>query len=191
MKKLSMTVVFLLLVSSAIYAHNGAISLYLDETATQCSTTLLSGQADIMVLYIRGDGPYLGSGLEFRLLLSSPAAGSGVLFMDPTWSSQIVLTEGDIQTGISLVGSTCLGVNSDIVYIGTVPIFNIGGDSDTFNVRVVDDPNVTSPGPGIYILLCDAHKTKVPVLGGWFVFNGSCNPGVESKSWSAIKSMYR
>ena len=186
MKRLSLIIAFLLIVSSTLFAHNGALSLYLDETLAQCSANIGPfGTVNLQLLYVKDQGPYLGNAVEFRIMKTN---GSEAIFQAPTWNPQIVITTGSIENGISLSAADCMGLNSDVTYIGTIPVMDIS-DNDTFIVRVVDDP--TAVVPGIYILKCDEAHTKVPVLGGWFVFNGSCNPAVESKSWGAIKSIYK
>ncbi|RLA76428.1 MAG: hypothetical protein DRG33_07885 [Deltaproteobacteria bacterium] len=186
MKRMSLIIAFLLIVSSVVFAHNGALSLYLDDTLAKCSANIGPfGTVDLQLLYVKDQGPYLGNAAEFRILKSN---GNKAVFNNVAWSTQIVATLGDISTGITVTGADCLGLNSDVTYIGTITVMDIS-DTDTFVVRVVEDP--TALVPGIYITKCEEGNPKANVLGGWLVFNGSCNPAVESKSWGAIKSIYK
>ncbi len=186
MKRLSIMVMSIVILFSLAYAHDGAISLYTDETATDCDANLNIFQSDtVYVLYIRDNGPQLGRALQFRLLSSTASLN----VISEAWRPDMILTIGNVFSGISLTATDCLGAQQDNVYIGMVAFLNVG-DTDTFTVRVVDDPNA-APDPGIFITLCETGDPMYRVLGGTFVYNGSCNPGVEATSWGAIKSMYK
>jgi len=186
MKKLAIAMTVLMIISSVSFAHNGAISLYLDETPSDCDYDLpLFLAVDIYILHIRGNGPELGKAVQFRILSTSPALQIG----NEEWNPAKTLTMGSLTDGISVsFGNTCLGQGNDVTYIGKFQVFNTG-DTDTARVKVVDDPT-DKTSPGIYITICDENNTKYRVLGGTFVINGSCDPAVEPKSWGAIKSMF-
>jgi len=186
MKRLSIVVVLLVVLFSVAFAHDGAISLFTDETATDCDTDVNLYQSfDVYVIYIKDNGPYLGKALQFKLEKSNP---SGLNKINETWIPEIILTIGDVDNGVSLTASDCLGTSSETVYIGKVTYLSLSNDSMT--VKVVDDPNA-APDPGIFITLCEEGDPMYRVLGGTFVLNGSCNVAVEDKSWGAIKSLYK
>jgi len=190
MKKLVLLVIFLMIFITHAFAHEGTLGLYLDETLTDCDYGTVAdpwsvGLFNLYLYYWRDEGPYLGNACEFMLEISSPS----VLFQDPTWADNIEVTIGSITTGISLTGSTCLGTAADVVYIGTIPVFNIG-EANTFSVRVVNHPT-SYPNPSIFITKCEANNPKHEVPGGWFIFNGTCSVAIEPKSWGAIKNLYR
>jgi hypothetical protein len=110
----------------------------------------------------------------------------------PAWSPRITSVVGDIQTGISLMSDICIGMNETLVTLGRVHVFFFADpwNSDplkTFYMSVEPHPSSGT----ISIRECDPQGTIVPVLGGVFVFNGSCNVGVKTSSWGAIKSLYQ
>ena len=194
MKRLTLAALFVMVLCGGAFAHNGALSLYADETITVCDAGLaLFDTYNLNMYYVKDQGPDLGRAAEFRLLRSSSAA----LLQAPTWSPKINLTLGDLESGISITSNECIGPGETISYIGTIPVMSLG-DPDTFTVRVVRHP-ATLPAPAIRITVCDPTNPLADVLGGTFIFNGDpnpanwlhCNPGVHSTSWGAIKSLYR
>ncbi len=196
MKKLALAAFFVVAFIGFANAHNGALSLYADPNASvnsPCNMSIGIYQTDsIYLYYVRGNGPDIGNGIEFAMVLSDPDASFDPL---PVWraGTQIVIyASGDsLQNGVSIVwGPGCLGLAQPIAYLGKIFVF-YGGFVDPvprFTARVIPFPwtgNIT-------ILRCDPPEyTEAIVDGGTFVFNGSCNPGVESKSWGAIKALYR
>jgi len=193
MKRLTLTLIFVMAFFGSAMAHNGAISLYTDETITKCDGIVqLFETFNVNIYYVRDQGQDIGRGAEFRLMKSNP---SSVLIQDPTWSTKVAVTLGSLETGISLVSAECMGPGEAVTYIGTVPIMNLG-DPDTFTVRVVKHPE-TIPNPEIRITVCDPANPIAVVLGGTFVFSGdpmnpgSCNPAVRSRTWGSIKALYQ
>ena len=187
MKKLALSGLLVIMLFGSALAHNGALSLYiLDQTVLICNKDIgFLENAIISLYYIKDLGDDLGKAVEFKLLSSDPSG----IFIGETWSTQITATLGDVDNGISLAASTCMGPGEDVVFIGDITVFYSNFTPTTFTVRVVDHP--TTQPPGIFITLCDAGNTLQSVLGGTFVFNGSCNPGVQPTSWGAIKELYR
>lgn len=165
-------------------AHDGALSLYTNQTITDCDLPSALFLTDtIRLYYVRGSGPDMGNAAEFRIEKSSLS----VFFApSPTWSNLIVATLGDIENGISITAAGCLGVGEAVVYLGEIYVLN-GGEFGTFTVKVVNHP----VSLGILITRCEPLQPIHPVLGGTFIFNGTCNPAVEETSWGAIKSLYR
>jgi hypothetical protein len=171
------------LVSPAV-AHNGAISLYEDPTLTDCDRWLPVFEMDtVRVFYVRGNGPELGRVVEFKLDLTSANAQFN---RPPVWSSAIGLVVGDIESGISLTSSSCMGLGQNVVYLGSIYLLNMG-ESGTFYLCVAPHPASGAIRAG----LCDETNTMVSVSGGSFIYNGYCNVGVQEASWGAIKSLYR
>jgi hypothetical protein len=187
MKKLAMSALFLMLMFGSAVAHNGALSLYTDIALSSCSAAIGPfGQSTFNMYYVRDAGPDLGNAVEFRLEASIPDA----LFLGTEWTTAIQVTLGDILTGISLTSSQCMGANESVVYIGAITIMYTGfNDAELFTIMVKEDPGADPPG--IYITTCVPGNPMATVLGGTFVFNGTCNTGVQDTSWGAIKSLYR
>ena len=186
MKKLALGALLVVLLSGSALAHNGAISLYTDETITICNAAMEAYQSvTIGIYYVRDQGPDMGSAAQFKIA-SSNAAG---MIVDAQWSPLLSGSIGQVDTGISLAFSQCLGQDQAVAYIGTITVFYADVTPVTFNIRVVEHPEPNPPA--ISITECDPLNPIVNVLGGWFVFNGSCNPGVEPQSWGAIKGLFR
>ena len=187
MRTLTLSLLFLALLAPAVYGHNGALSLYTSNSLGDCDRTSTIFMTDTMqFFYVRGSGPDMGNAAAFSLALSS----TNVFFAPPpVWSNLITVTLGDVESGISITGSGCLGVGEPVVYLGMVFVTN-GFETAEFTVKVVNHPTA-DPFPGIWITLCEAGQPMYQVLGGTFVFNGTCNPAVEQSSWGAIKSLYR
>ena len=187
MKKLTLVALFLIFSFTCALAHNGAISLYIDENINDCDADIgMFEVVDINLYYVRDQGPDLGGAYEFRLVCSS----GSVSFNVPTWPATMMIVFGTLTEGISVAHSTCIGTSKDVTWLGKIPVFNTV-EAGEFTVTVVENPD-SAPYPGIFITLCpDPPLAKYAVLGGTFVFNGSCNPDVDSKSWGAIKSLYK
>jgi hypothetical protein len=193
MKKLAMSALFVMLLLGSAVAHNGALSLYTDATISVCDGDIGSFENDtIRLYYVRGSGPDLGYGAEFRLEASLL---EDALFLGAEWNSQVIATLGDVQTGISLASSQCMGANESVVYVGSIFMMYTGFTNEMFTVMVKENPG--SEPPGIYILECEPTLPKTAVLGGTFIFNcpnspeHCCSPGVKDASWGAIKQLYR
>jgi hypothetical protein len=129
----------------------------------------------------------LGPGVEFRMTISDDMA----FITGVEWSASFNNSLGDIESGIALVGSACFSATDPVIYLGEVYIMlDYVVPAPTFTANIVDHPDA-SPSPGIWITTCVTPGYPMArVLGGTFVFNGSCNPGVEAKSWGAIKSLF-
>ncbi|MGD1049021.1 MAG: hypothetical protein ABR899_09780 [Candidatus Krumholzibacteriaceae bacterium] len=187
MKKLALGVLLVMAFSGSAFAHNGALSLYTDQTISICDMTMGALETHtINMYYVKDQGVNLGNAVEFRLTASDPRA----IFTNEAWNPLITLALGTVDGGISLTASNCLGGTENVTFIGGIDVFWADVSTPpTFTVNVV--PDQTADPPGIYVLQCNGQQTRVSVLGGTFVFNGSCNPGVQPKSWGAIKDLYR
>lgn len=189
MRKLGMSVLFLALLCGSAFAHDGALSLYLNASATEigpCSApTTDYGSIDVSLYYIRDNGPDLGKAIEFRLEFS-PGLGT---VLTTVWNAGFSVWLGDLTSGQVATASQCLGTNESVVYLATFTILDLGSGGGVYTCAVKENP--TSQPPAINITACDPNNTIYQVLGGIFVFNGSCNPGVEASSWGAIKDLYR
>lgn len=186
MKKLALSSLLIVMLFGSAVAHDGAISLYTDETITVCNLPLGPFEQTVIgIYYVRDQGFDIGRAAEFRLQSSNPSG----IFIDSAWSPLLSASIGDVDNGISLAFSQCLGPDQAVAFIGAVTVFFADVSTVTFTVRVVDNPNAQPPG--IKFTRCDPENTLLSALGGTFVFNGSCNPGVEPKSWGAIKELYR
>ena len=194
MKNLLMSLALVACLAAGANAQQGMLALYSDTEHHECYANVgVFEIGNLYLTYVRGDGPRLGQGYEFKLLKSS----SDCAFLPPTWPSNIILTIGSIETGISLVSAECFP-DGDYVALGTIPVMNIS-DPDTFTVAIVPDPEQI-PQQAIVIAVCTPENDLSIVLpGGAFVFNGVCySPlepfgplGVEETTWGSIKELYR
>ena len=189
MKKLAMSVLFVTLLVGSAAAHNGALSLYTNQSITRCDT-LIGGLQTVTInmYYVKDLGVNLGDAVEFRLITSDPRA----IFTNEVWNPGFTLSLGSVDSGISLSGPNCVGGPANVTLIGAIDVFwaDFTPPIPTFTISVVADPGGNPPG--IYITQCIVNVWPIiPVLGGTFVFNGSCNPGVQPKTWGAIKDLYR
>lgn len=189
MKRLALVVVFLAAFASGALANGGSINLFLpfDGVGTHLCSGTLSGfdTLAVGVYYSTNDGPEMGRAAEFRIQLSTVDA----LITTVQWSPSIVVSLGDVTNGISITGSVCLGIGQTFVFLGTLTIQDLG-ENGRFTATVLPDPNQVPPVPSVSILLCDANNTVAYVTGGTFVVNGTCDVGVEKKTWGAIKQLY-
>jgi hypothetical protein len=183
-----MSALFVVLLIGPAAAHDGALSLYKDQTLQVCSDGSAAFETDtIRMYYVRDNGSDLGNAVEFRLEISDAV---NVVKLGEEWNSQFNTWLGDVMNGISATAAQCLGANEPVVYIAAFYFFNtdfMGGQY--FTVSVKEDPGAQPPG--IYITECLPGNPVKQVLGGTFVFNGSCDPGVTQTSWGAIKELYR
>lgn len=191
MKKLAMSALFVVLLCGSAVAHNGALSLYTDQTIQVCSGPIGSFEIDTIGLYyVRDNGPDLGNAVEFKLEFSIVDA----LLLGTEWNSQFSVFLGDVLAGISATATNCIGASEPIVYIASFQIMYSGFvfPPETFTARIVPDPSPLPENPAVLaITACLPGNPIYEVLGGTFVFNGSCNPGVTESSWGAIKELYR
>jgi len=192
MKHLLLSVALVACLAAGANAHSGMIALFSDTENHQCHAALGTLQTgNFYLMYVRGDGPRLGWGYEFRLLKSTSMAA----ILSPVWPTTSI-PNGLIETGIMIAVPECFP-DQAYVFLGTIPIMNIA-DPDTFTVRIVPDPAMLPP-IAVVILECDPFQTMHAVSGGTFVFNGVClDPlypygalATKETSWGAIKELYR
>lgn len=110
-----------------------------------------------------------------------------------TWSGAITVPNcADPFTICAAAAGACLGAGGEnVIYLGTFSFIWLDFTTPpTFYIQVRENPEAL-PNPGVIISLCDDDDTPYLVQGGTFVFNGTCDPGVEPKSWSAIKDLYK
>jgi len=188
MRRLTLAVLFMMALAGSAFAHNGALSLYVDQTIADCDLAIDPFvETVIQLFYVRGQGPEMGIAAEMKFVLSDAGA---IFTKAPTWSSQIVVSMGNETDGYTISGGACLGVGLDVVYLGDVYVFSFGVAN--FTCRVISQ--VTNEFQTPVITICDYNNTMVSVLGGTFVFSptpNACNPAVNPASWGTIKSLYR
>lgn len=189
MKKLTLIAILIMVFTSTAFAHYGSLGLYTSEVADDCDFAPMQfAPFDVYIMYIRSDGGPDGiSAFEFMLFKNS----ASIVFQAPEWAQQDWITEGDIESGISVGVGDCYGAGIAVLYLGKVPMFSLIPTlpPDTY-IKVMADPGAQKPG--IWVSECPDPKPIHMVLGGWFLFaEGACNTSTESKSWSAIKSMYK
>jgi hypothetical protein len=185
MKKVALSALFVVLFLGNAAGHNGSVSLFTDETIQVCNKALGYLETDtIGVYYVRDNGYDLGIGVEFKVESSS----AQVNIIGWQWSELINNEIGNPNSGVSLAASQCIGGAENVAFIGFIYVFCSSPSPTRYTLHIVDNPD--SQPPAINIVRCDVLELY-PVIGGWFVFNGSCNPAVESKSWGAIKELFK
>ena len=205
MKRFMFLLIGVILLASAVNAAPASISLYVIDHGAMISHKNIGWmQTDTIGIYYVQDrlndpGHDLGNQLEFGLLSSNPQA----IFTGAQWEDHITSQVGDVSTGIILgdgsLGSNCMRHQQDVVYIGDVYVFFTDASPipSAFTIRVVGnengDPRLMPPGLYISTYPCTGYLTFQSVSGGTFYFNcGECEPAaVDSKTWGAIKAMYK
>lgn len=188
MKKLALAGLLVLTCVGFAQAQTTAkLGLYADPNGqlTSCQAPIeIFGTDSIYLYYVKGNGNDLGSGVEFKGVLSNPDAAFSP---PPRWTNLIVLSQGDIDNGISLVASACMGVSQSYVWLGRIAVFYGGLDTSTpFTARIMEHPETGE----VRITRCAPGNPIDVVRGSWFVFNGICDLAVVPTSWGAIKSLY-
>lgn len=184
MKRLPLVGLFMLIMLGGAYAHEGALSLYTTIEINDCDWELGSGQPfdKLNLYYVKGDGPDMGAAFEFKL---EPSVSAGLSWFEPTWASQVEIVLGNLTEGYSGTATACIGVGESVVFIGNFAFLNMTVEGP-FNVKIIPHP----VSGKILITLCELNDPKHEVLGGTFIFNGTCNYGAQESSWGAIKSIY-
>ena len=166
-------------------AHEGRLALFADMNGSVDYGTLAAGDTlNLLLFYLKGDGPVLGNAVEFKLSLST----GGAAFKAPVWASDVILTLGTIEDGIALTGNRCLGSNRygeaiEAAYIGTIPVVNLS-EMDGFVARV---EGVMEPVP--IITICTPDQPIYGVQGGEFRFNTVVQPtlvGAEAPAGNVV-----
>jgi len=201
MKQITIFIAILIVASLVSYAeaHEGMIALYADPSPESCQAILPElTMIDLSLFYIRGDGPVMANACEFRLLKSN----DNILISSPEFDESLGLVWciGFLESGISI----CYHLGEDwcfeeeYSFLGTIPVMNIS-DPDTFTVSVVGYPG-GGGGTGLAINTCAQGFPLHLVIGGTFVFNGTCespeNPfqdptPIQSSTWGAIKGLFK
>jgi hypothetical protein len=188
MKRLTMTALLVIALTTGALAHQGSIGLYTNTSGTDCDATLTPYVGyDVTIMYYKStSGPDGITAAEFKV-----GAPPTVILGAFTKSPSISVTLGTIDTGISCSFVGCTGTGSDYVLIGTVNIIALG--STPIMLHVLQPDVVPFPPFAPRVSMCDdPARTIVGVLGGFFTTpDGTCNIATEEKTWGAIKDMYR
>lgn len=204
MKRLITVWVLLLLLSASTgsEAHEGMLALYADVDPGACSKELgIMENADLHLFYIKGNGPTMGNAYEFRLVKSSE--GVVITGLSYPLSAQPCTSLGSLDTGIAIIrnaGTHHVDLCDDSlteIHLATISIINLS-EADAFMLTLKEYPGPDNPS-GPRVTGCETFPVVYEVGGGSFVFNGTCydplDPlglvSTESKSWGAVKSMYR
>lgn len=188
MKRLSLVIALLVVVSSAAFAHEGSLGLYTSQAGTDCDATFLPYVAqDVYMVYYRSDaGPDGIRAAEFKV--EYPVGV--VILQTPVWSPSVSVTLGTIDAGISVSFTGCTGAGQTYLYVGRVPVMALV--AAPFMLRVGTSGAVIEEPFSPRVAICDTQATIVGVLGGFFSApEGTCDTAVEDTSWGAIKGMYR
>ena len=193
MKKISIAVLLIIALSTGAAAHEGKIGLYTDMSANDIDMTFVPFLSyAITILYSRSDsGPDGITAAQFKLQLPP----SGLTIQEFVPSPEVSVTMGDIAVGISMAFSSCTGSGIDFLFLGTVTVVSFINEVMYLWIVTAEDINPTNPPVSVRVAICDEDRTKMAVLGGWFCSPNGCSgsppDGTESRSWGAIKSMYR
>ncbi len=186
MKRLSLAAVLIMLLASQSIAHEGSLGLYADALATDCDLApVVFVPFNVYMVYFRSSGGPNGiTGFEFKLEKNN----ANIAITGATWQ-QGFITNGELESGISVATPGCYGAGLSVVPLGTIQmVVTIPTLPSDAYVKVVADPGALEPG--IWVTTCAGGYPLHEVLGGYFKFQeGSCNWAVESKSWGAIKAM--
>jgi len=189
MKRLTMVALILIALTTGAFAHQGSIGLYVDTAANDCDMTFVPyGGVPITIMYFRSDaGPDGITAAEFRIEV--PAGLIVISSFAP--SPEVSVTLGDIATGIATSFTGCAGTGVDYTLIGTMSVLPLV--DAPMQLKVLASGAIAAPPYEPRVSMCDdPARTIVGVLGGWFTSpDGTCNVGTESKSWGAIKEMYK
>ena len=194
MKRLSLITLLLITLTTGAVAHDGSIGLYTDMSAMDIDMTFVPFlSSEITIMYFKSDaGPNGITAAQFKLEIPS----SGLTIQEFVASPEVSVTQGDIGVGILLEFSSCTGVGMDYVFLGTVAVIAFVNEIMILRIVTAEDVVTEDPPVAIRVALCDEVGTMQAVIGGYFTSpNGTCWNwpwhGTESKSWGAIKSLYR
>ena len=190
MKRLSITALLLIALTTGAVAHEGSIGMFTDMTGNDCDLTFSPFLSyDVFILYMKSDaGPNGIFAAQFKVEL--PPAG--LTIQEFVKSPEVAITTGNIGVGISCSFSNCSGAGVEYVLIGTITVVAFVDQAMDMKIVVAEDINPENPPVAVRVSICDEARTMHAVLGGWFKTpNGTCNVGTEETSWGAIKDMYR
>ncbi len=189
MKRLTIVALILIALTTGAFAHQGSIGLYVDTAANDCDLDFTPYiAASITIMYFRSDaGPDGITAAEFRV--EAPAGLIVISNFAP--SPEVSVTLGAIDAGIATSFTGCTGTGVDYTLIGTMEVLPLV--AAPMQLKVLASGAITWPPYAPRVSMCDdPARTIVGVLGGWFTSpDGTCNVGTESKSWGAIKEMYK
>lgn len=192
MRRLSMALMLVLILTSGIAAHEGSIGLYYSQAALDCDFTLVPfSPINVYIMYFRSDGGPDGiTACEFKLGSNPP----GVLSLSFTPSPEVAATTGSIITGLSAAFENCTGTSQSYVYVGYVEtmLTEFGVPSLQIQVLASDDLNIPPYTPRATDCGDLGNRQICGLLGGWFTSpDGTCSVANNESSWGAIKDMYR
>ena len=190
MKRLTLTALLLVALTTGAIAHEGSIGLFTNSDANDCDVDFTPYLAsNITIMYFRSDaGPDGIFAAEFKVVVPD----GQMVISSFTPSPQVTLIMGDISTGIACSYGACTGTGSDYTLIGEMSVLPMFAVPVPLQIRVMASNNLTEPPFAPIVARCDETRTIVGVLGGWFSSpEGSCSTGTEETTWGAIKEMYR
>lgn len=178
--------------SQASAQANGLLSVYFDDQAGECSTTMSPGQTRTMYVVFTLDGDTRGgiTGAEFRITVEN---GDGYVFMGEQAFTLIKLGNA-LETGTNLSHGECFsGLNVALMRFQVRSVS--GGDDVVVRVEAHAEPRSPDLFPCPLVTRCDSDFSIVCVLTGRAVINptGSitCGSGAESTDWGRVKALYR
>lgn len=190
MKRLAMAALILIALTTGAFAHVGSIGIYTNTSATDCDMTFTPFlNADLTIMYYSSDaGPDGITAAEFKMEVPAGL----VVISSFTPSPEVSVTLGTIDVGIACSYTGCTGSGNPYTLVGTVSVLPFSAAPVTLKILGSDNlPAGATVEPRVS--MCDDPvRTIVGVLGGWFSGpDGTCNVGTESKSWGAIKELYK
>jgi hypothetical protein len=182
---------------SAAAGDEGFISVFADESGTNCNFYDNGGVITAFVIY---KGPLVTSAAQFKL---EPSHGAEMTYMSETVPAHMPGGNmGRADTGISVVFGGCV---DPPVHMLTVHYMGLGVSGTCGKLKVVKDPQDPIsgyPAGTVVMVHCEGHfGTRAYVRGGHGVVNpdescqcdaewgGSPTP-VAQATWGGIKAMY-
>ena len=180
MKRLALTLVFLLTVAFAANAFAtavGDISAYADDQGNSCNIATPAGLVTVYVVHKFSDG---GSATGCRFKVTYPAGLTYLAF------NQNYTPIGNITTDLSLGYGVCISTTSSL---GSILFSSGGAVAACSHISVVAADNFPNP------IATDCSFGEYTVKTGTGIANADgtcqCNVATEPTSWGKVKALYR
>lgn len=163
---------------------SGAATTY-DEVQSRLDPPLYTSFSAYVGVLVLLDGEYGYGWWAFKELSFAIDCHFTDAYVPPSFENLLPgdLSLGTWDEGITLMSSECVGDYGDVVYVGRLDFFWLGGQAD---ILVIDHPQYPRR-----IIDCgdQIHEFEVASHGG--VWKDSVSTPVGATSWGSIKAMYR
>jgi hypothetical protein len=179
MKRLALTLVFLLTVAFAANAFAtavGDISAYADDQGNSCNIAAPAGLVTVYIVHKFSDG---GSATGCRFKVATPAGMTFLAF------NNAFTPIGNITTDISLGYGVCITTTTNL---GSI-LYNSAGPAACTLVSVTAADNFANP------IATDCSFGEYTVKTGSGILNPDgtcqCNIATQPTTWGSVKALYR